>query len=874
MTKFLFFQSFADQVGRLIENEADFRAIAQNRQLIAKIREIRGLVKDGRDGEAQKKKADLPLIYFFGTRKEGVTKGRKAADLDDMGIFTGHDYDELPPGATLRQVLGLIVKKIHDAGYDWKELLALVVLSPRHTEEHPRFRVLLRVPEELRTGDTKGDAERMEALINLEEYGIHSDPGCKPTKARPWYMVDEASIHYLNARVLFGSETEPVTTAPASVQLCECHGEEPFGDCPPVQAVPRAKPATATASAKPVTTKQPKAKEDGYVHHYCPQEQAFRYRLDEIEEAIPDIIERYLNLLFDGDPALDVEGQRNANLFQAACGLRYLDLTADELAAELVSFTTLDEEEVKRTVNSAYAQPWEEHGSYKLSLAVHEVKALLGSQNREETEECIEGGSQDAVVEEIEPQSAGDEPSDGDGDGNGNGDGDGGNDEDESFRVEFNSPLPPVLQLVADQLPSRLHPAVLSTVFAGLATLLREVYVVNYDGGTQHVGNFIFLTLGPHGQGKSFTDRVNRAILRDVQASDYASREKINDYKEKKETVSATGKRVALPKKAYVQIIGDDFTSAGLNQALDMAYKNGPNAPLLWMLSELDLLGSFCTSRTLTTSLLRKTFDNDRIGTLRATQKSVDCPLNMSVTISSTVDKARTWFKADHLLNGTVDRLSIALVPPRETLLKDPIRRDFETVIYEGMKPYVKRLQAAHDKLYNVPEIKEFGENLTIKMGEMCKLHNIPEMVSFIGRRVDVAVRMACILYICEGDKWTKEIEDFVTTISFSQLCIMANLWLNVLKKSQAKEVVLNNLPDHEKIWRLLQDEFTKQDLIDVTTKVTGIKPDEKKVDNKLRQWKCRGKIDKIEQTGTSEEKDKEKIKWRKKLLTDDQSDA
>ncbi len=833
--------------------------------MISKIREIRGLVMDGHDEEAQKKKADLPLIYFFGTRKEGVTRGRKAADLDDMGIFTGHDYDELPPGATLRQVLSLIVQKIHNAGYDWKELLALVVLSPRHTEEHPRFRVLLRVPEELRTGDTKKDAERMEALISLEEYGIHSDPGCKPTKARPWYMVDETSIHYLNARVLFGSETEPVTTAPASGQLCECHGEEPFGDCPPVQA----KPVTATASAKPVTTKQPKAKDDGYVHHYCPQEQAFRYRLDAIEEGIPDIIERYLNLLFDGDPALDVEGQRNASLFQAACGLRYLDLTADELAGELVSFTTLDEEEVKRTVNSAYAQPWEENGSYKLGLAVREVKAaLLGSQNREEREECVEGGSQDAVVEEIELQPAGDEPTDGDSDGDGNGDG--GNDEDESFRVEFNSPLPPVLQLVAEQLPSRLHPAVLSTVFAGLATLLREVYVVNYDGGTQHVGNFIFLTLGPHGQGKSFTERVNRAILRDVQESDRVSREKINDYKERKETVPATGKRVVSPKKAYVQIIGDDFTSAGLNQALDMAYKNGPNAPLLWMLSELDLLGSFCTSRSLTTSLLRKTFDNDRIGTLRATQKSVDCPLNMSVTISSTVDKARTWFKPDHLLNGTVDRLGIALVPPRQTLLKDPIRRDFETVIYEGMKPYVKRLQAAHDKTYDVPEIKEFGKNLTIKIGEMCKLHNIPEMVSFIGRRVDVAVRMACILYICGGEKWTKEIEDFVTTISFSQLRIMANLWLNVLKKSQAKEVVLNNLPDHEKIWRLLPSEFTKQDLIDATTKVTGIVPDTKKVGDKLRQWKCRGKI---EQASAGEEKDKDKVKWRK-LLTDDQSDA
>lgn len=867
MIKFLFCQSFADQVGRLIENEADFRALAQDRQLIAKIREIRDLVKDGRDEEAQKKKADLPLIYFFGTRKEGVTKGRKAADLDDMGIFTGHDYDELPPGATLQQVLGLIAKKIHDAGYDWKKLLALVVLSPRHTEEHPRFRVLLRVPEELRTGDTKKDAERMEALINLEEYSIHPDPACKPTPARPWYMVDEASIHYLNARVLFGSETEPVTNAPAPVQLCECHGEEPFGDCPPVQAVPRAKPTTATALAKPVTTKQPKAKDDGYVHHYCPQEQAFRYRLDDIEEAIPDIIEHYLDLLFDGDPALDVEGQRNANLFQAACGLRYLDLTADELAAELMPFTTLDEEEVKRTVNSAYGQPWEENGSYKLSLAVREVKAaLLGLQNREETEECIEGGSHQDAVEEIEP-------TDGDGDGNGNGDGDG-NDEDESFRVEFNSPLPPVLQLVADQVPSRLHPAVLNTVFAGLATFLREVYVVGYEGGTQHVGNFIFLTLGPHGQGKSFTDRVNRAILRDVQENDRASREKINDYKEKKETASATGKRAVAPKKAYVQLIGDDFTTAGLYQALDMAYKNGPNAPLLWMLSELDLLGSLSTSKAQATSLLREIFDNARRGSERATQKSVDCPLNMSVTISSTVDRARTWFKGEHLTNGTVDRLSIALVPPRETLLRDPVRPDFETKIYEGMKPYVKLLQAAHGKTYDVPEIKEFGKNLTIKMGEMCKLHNIPEMVSFIGRRVDAAVRMACILYICEGDKWTKEIEDFITTISFSQLRIMANLWLNVLKKSQDKEVVLNNLPDHEKIWRLLPDEFTKQDLIDVTTKVTGITPNMKKVDNKLRQWKCRGKIDKIEQAGTSEEKDKDKVKWRKKLLTDDQSDA
>jgi hypothetical protein len=207
---------------------------------------------------------------------------------------------------------------------------------------------------------------------------------------------------------------------------------------------------------------------------------------------------------------------------------------------------------------------------------------------------------------------------------------------------------------------------------------------------------------------------------------------------------------------------------------------------------------------------------------------------------ASTFGQTRSFFSKG-ISKGNIGRLTVALV------MKDKDDWGIEIPKYanrtpeyeENLRPYLVKLEQAHGT-FNLAKAKKWQRELQAMLAEQARENNDEVYQSLIGRAVTIGFWRAMMLYIIDGQKWSKKIEDFCTwSVQYDLWCKM-KVFGYQLRKEYAKE---NSIPVAESsspILNSLPEEFTKFDL---RKSYKSVGKTERQADNALAQWKIRKKI-------------------------------
>ena len=128
----------------------------------------------------------------------------------------------------------------------------------------------------------------------------------------------------------------------------------------------------------------------------------------------------------------------------------------------------------------------------------------------------------------------------------------------------------------------------------------------------------------------------------------------------------------------------------------------------------------------------------------------------------------------------------------------------------EQLKPFIDNLVAARG-LIDCPQAFQLAKNMQQACAEFARLSQDETYWNLSHRAIVIAWLKACVLYVANGQKWEKSIEDFVKwSLDYDLYCKMAFFGEDIEKAMHEGECVGSRGPRN--LLELLPEEFTIED--------------------------------------------------------------
>ena len=286
------------------------------------------------------------------------------------------------------------------------------------------------------------------------------------------------------------------------------------------------------------------------------------------------------------------------------------------------------------------------------------------------------------------------------------------------------------------------------------------------------------------------------------------------------------------------------MTNAALVRLLEDAERAG-NKYLFTRMDELEMLKQVGNgSIDHVTEIIRRAFDNDLYGQERAGSQSVTArvPLRWNFVVSSTQDNAVRFF-GRHIANGTFSRLNVCTIVEDKNV-DFPIFGKYDDHLRSRLAPYLQLLDEANG-LIVCPQAKRLAKELALEAKERAVLIDNESYEKISRRAVVIAFRKACVLYVMNSMRWSKDIEEFVRWSFYYDMWCKMRLFGQAMESQLEKERAVVN-PGTPNMLDMLSDRFTRDQLSSLRRQL-GKKENPK---DQLGQWTRRGLIIVDENTG------------------------
>ena len=402
--------------------------------------------------------------------------------------------------------------------------------------------------------------------------------------------------------------------------------------------------------------------------------------------------------------------------------------------------------------------------------------------------------------------------------------------------------LPAPVRLITSKAPRGYWPCIINTTFSAFATYMGGVKA-EFWNGRQEECTLLNGVVAPMSAGKSsIKDPINH-ILAPIERRDMEARQREREWAEATNCKGANKEKPERPADICVQVVDSDMTNAAMTQRLDDAERAG-NKALFCMMDEMEQLKKMAGgSMAEVTEIIRRDFDTDKYGQERVGTQSVKArtTLRMNMVFSTTPNTAKMYL-GKNIDNGTLSRLSLS------TIVKEDVERRPKFKQYD--EAFDKKLTVFQARLENVkgtivcPQAKRLAEALLDRAEERALMMGNESYEQLSYRAVEIAFRKSILLYVMNGQKWSKEIDDLVTYLfdydMWVKMCLFGEEITNKLAKDH--RVMKPGVPC---LLELLNDSFTRQEF-DILYKAQNatIGNISKAASNLLSQWKKRGWIE------------------------------
>ena len=559
-------------------------------------------------------------------------------------------------------------------------------------------------------------------------------------------------------------------------------------DCPPSLGG-RARSAEGVVSADDETTSPLRGTPPNLGGETYPTD----YNGVEYEEIIKRLEEQ-----LGGAPA---HGARNSFIFTMACNLRYICNDDAAWVASILPTYGEDAQKHRMTIQSAINRPMSREMPETLKRALGVAKA------------CADNGQLTI-------------------------------DNSQLAAPQLPSVLPEPIALLTSRVPDRVKAAVAMGVFPSLGSYVKGTQLV-YADGRQYEPTFMNVLVAEQSAGKSAVNTPVDYILADMKARDEVHLNQEAEWRDKCARLSNTQDKPARPKGLVVQILPSDMTNAAFVQRLSDAEGHF----LYTRMDEVELLNALKTngSSNMVSAVLRLAFDCGEYGQVRVAANAINAMVRVrwNWNASSTVQRVRKYF-AKNIADGTLSRLSFA------TILEDeedwgeemPVYEEYGTHFADDLLRYIDRLKTCTGVL-RCPEAMEWVRALNRELVGFAREADDRSYARMSRRGILMGFFRAMLLYVMNGMRWSKAIEDFATwSVRYDLWCKMRFFRDMLHSDIEGERTAIQRGPVG--LLSMLPREFTREQVRDLRI-AQGMSADPRHM---LGNWLKRGLISRDEESG------------------------
>ena len=406
----------------------------------------------------------------------------------------------------------------------------------------------------------------------------------------------------------------------------------------------------------------------------------------------------------------------------------------------------------------------------------------------------------------------------------------------QSLPPEMPKKLPKVVQLLVSKTPEVYRPAVAHAIFPSLGAHLWKVRFPYIDN-VMHEATFMNVLMAGTGAGKDCISQPINHIMADIRQRDAENLKREADWKKEVNSKGSNKDKRQRPEGLVIQEVDPDMT----NPAFVMRMAEADEHFLYTKMNEIDqfdaLKGSARGSQQF--QIMCLAFDPDnrygqtRVGTQSVTEKVC---IRFNWNAATTIQKGQRYF-ARVLTDGPISRINFCTIPEREIGADMPVYGTYDPAFDEELRPYIDRLCRATGVI-DCPQAFKLAKRLKDECAEFARLSQsrVYENLSF--RANVIAYLKACVLYICNDYKWSREIEEFVRwSLQYDMYCKMAFFGKAIESANRSAEEQTGRRGP-QNLLNLLPDEFTVHDA-ELIRQTNGM--DTRGTRNMLSQWVHRG---------------------------------
>ena len=404
---------------------------------------------------------------------------------------------------------------------------------------------------------------------------------------------------------------------------------------------------------------------------------------------------------------------------------------------------------------------------------------------------------------------------------------------------EMPKKLPKLVQLLTSRTPEMYKPAVAHAVFPPLATHLCDVRFT-YTDQVEHEATLMNCLMAGTGSGKGCIDEPIRHIMADIKRRDEENERREAEWKKDCQKKGANKDKLLRPEGLIIQIIDPDMTKPALVTRMDEAEGHFVYVKL----NELDLFEQLKgQTGKQHFQLMCLAFDPDseygqtRIGTQSVTARP-KCRFNWNAC--TTILKGRRFFR-NVLTDGPISRINFCTIPKEEIGSQQPIYGKYDVAFDEALKPYIDNLLSARG-LIDCPQAYKLAKKLQQECAEMAQLNQNETYWNLSHRACVIAWLKACVIYVANGMKWERSIEEFIRwSLSYDLYCKMV-FFGNKIEAANKDDDSRIGSRGPKNLLTFLPDEFTVEDARRVRTQ-QGLTGESENTRKMISQWKTRGFI-------------------------------
>ena len=398
--------------------------------------------------------------------------------------------------------------------------------------------------------------------------------------------------------------------------------------------------------------------------------------------------------------------------------------------------------------------------------------------------------------------------------------------------------LPKLIKLLTSKVQDDFKAPVAMAVFPPLAAHLKGVNF-RYIDNQVHEAAMMNLLVAPMSSGKSAVNGPINSIIEDLVQMDKVNRQKEQDWKDEVNTMGDNKKKPVRPEDICIRIVSPDLTRAAYIQRLDDAQKAG-DAYLYCKMDEVDMLRKFNDP----SQLIRLCWDNSEDGQERVGTKSVTARVKtrFNWNASSTIAVTQKFFSVREVADGAVSRLSLATII-RPDFAPRPVVGEYDALFKAQLAPYIHHLNGTSG-FKDCKKARLLIERLENEIMETAQLAYNKPYAEFAKRGLANGFRRAMVLYLANGEKWEKSIEDFIEwSVKYDLWCKMRFFGNQMQEAIDADSRMVYHATGVSNLLLYVHDTFDKVEI----QRVCQIHGTKTKLAILLCNWKKRGFIVKNE---------------------------